>query len=66
MGMFNDKSGKLSSKRVLGTITIVVGLIMAILMFIAKLGINVSDTLILGILGIGFGAISIGVFEKKE
>ncbi len=66
MSMLKDKSGKLSSKRVLGTITISVGLVMAILMFFFELGANVEGSLILGILGIGFGAIGLGTFERKE
>ena len=65
-GIFNDKNGKLSMKRVLGSLTVIVALTMAVLMYFFELGQNVSDTLILGILGAGFTAVAIGTFETKK
>ena len=65
-GIFNDKNGKLSMKRVLGALTVIVALLMGVLMFFFQLGENVSDTLILGLAGIGMAAVAVGVFENKK
>ncbi len=66
MSIFNDKNGKLSMKRVLGAVAVTIALTMAILMYFLELGQNVSDTLILGILGAGFTAVAMGTFESKK
>lgn len=65
-GVFNDKNGKLSMKRVLGALTVLVALLMGVLMFFSQLGENVSDTLILGLVGLGLAAVAVGVFENKK
>lgn len=66
MEIFKDKNGKDSSKRIWGALAIFIGLVMGILKFWLDKENLVSDTLILGIIGFGFGAISVGTFEKKD
>ena len=61
--MFRDINGKLSSKRILGALSVLVALSITI----SKIWIvmEISDTLILGILTAGFTAVAVGTFEKK-
>jgi hypothetical protein len=66
MGLFNDANGKLSPKRLMGSISVVVGLIMAIAKYLLVEKGVVSDFLILGIITAGFGAMSMDVFKKQN
>lgn len=64
--IFKDVNGKWSAKRVCG----IAGVFFALVGFILKFWLdkenNVSEGLILGVLGASLGAISVGTFEKKK
>jgi hypothetical protein len=64
--IFKDSKGKDSMKRILGGLGVLVGLGMALLPFFYTSQYKPSDTLILGILTISFGAIAMGTFENKN
>ena len=63
MKLLNDKSGKISSKRVSGLLCFVIGLGMAITTGFGWY--NVDTFLILTILGAGSTVLGLGTFEKK-
>jgi peptidoglycan/LPS O-acetylase OafA/YrhL len=64
--VFKDSKGKNSMKRILGALGVLVALIMALLPFFYSSKYEPSDTLIIGILGASFAAISFGVFEGSR
>tara|TARA_R110000772_G_scaffold240754_4_gene353029 strand:- start:5413 stop:5625 length:213 start_codon:yes stop_codon:yes gene_type:complete len=63
---FTDSSGKLSSKRVMGTISVVIGLAMGVAKYFIEEKGDVTDVLILGIITAGFAAMSMDVFKSKQ
>jgi len=66
MEVFKDKNGKDSMKRILGAFGVVSALTMAISKPFVEFGDRWETTLIIGILTASFGAIVMGVFEKKD
>jgi len=74
---FNDRNGKLSSKRIWAAVTICNGLLIAWLLLVFKILIildvfetdevlEVETTLILGILGVGAGLFGATVAEREN
>ena len=63
---FTDANGKLSPKRVMGTIAVVVGLAMGVAKYFIEEKGDVTDVLILGIITAGFAAMSMDVFKSKQ
>lgn len=62
--IFSGESGRISSKRVFGGLTVIVGLSMGVITAIKSNA--VDTTLILGILGTGSALLGVGILEKQK